>query len=267
MLSIGDFARATHLSAKALRHYHQLGLLTPAETDPHTGYRYYSPEQITTARLIRRFRELQMPLDDIRAVITTADVTIRHKMISRHLSRLEAGLQRTQDAVTALRGILDGGQGPSGVTVRRIQPVAAIAITAQMRPTTIGAWFHESLIELNTTATELGATVAGPAGAVVASELFTDEQGEVTLFLPIAEQLATAGHIVSTTIPGGEFAVTTHCGSHADVDRSYAQLGEYVARFAFGLEEPIREYYPIGPPTESSRWLTEICWPVLSLRP
>ena len=40
-MSIGDFARATHLGVKALRHYHEEGLLEPAEVDPFSGYRRY----------------------------------------------------------------------------------------------------------------------------------------------------------------------------------------------------------------------------------
>jgi DNA-binding transcriptional MerR regulator len=38
-LSIGDFSRMTHLSVKALRHYHDLGLLEPADVNAQTGYR------------------------------------------------------------------------------------------------------------------------------------------------------------------------------------------------------------------------------------
>jgi hypothetical protein len=45
-LAIGDFSRATHMSIKTLRHYHQIGLLEPTNIDPHTGYRRYSTEQI-----------------------------------------------------------------------------------------------------------------------------------------------------------------------------------------------------------------------------
>jgi DNA-binding transcriptional MerR regulator len=40
-LTVGDFSRATHLSVKTLRHYHQVGLLQPATVNPDTGYRYY----------------------------------------------------------------------------------------------------------------------------------------------------------------------------------------------------------------------------------
>lgn len=50
-LSIGDFSRMTHLSVKALRHYHDVGLLEPAEIDRWSGYRYYRPDQVATAQV------------------------------------------------------------------------------------------------------------------------------------------------------------------------------------------------------------------------
>jgi DNA-binding transcriptional MerR regulator len=64
-LTIGDSSRGTILSVKTLRHYHRVGLLQPAEVDPVTGYRRYSTAQIPIAQVIRRFRDLDMPLDEI----------------------------------------------------------------------------------------------------------------------------------------------------------------------------------------------------------
>ncbi len=49
LLAIGDFSRATQLSVKMLRHYHQIGLLEPVDVDRATGYRRYSTDQISTA--------------------------------------------------------------------------------------------------------------------------------------------------------------------------------------------------------------------------
>ena len=68
-VSVGRFATMTHLSVKTLRHYHQVGLLEPAEVDPHTGYRYYTLEQLPTAQLIRRLRDLRMPVAGVHAVL------------------------------------------------------------------------------------------------------------------------------------------------------------------------------------------------------
>lgn len=72
-LSIGDFSQITHLSVKTLRRYHEAGLLRPAEVDPHTGYRYYATTQVPTAQVIRRFRELGMPVREVREVLSATD--------------------------------------------------------------------------------------------------------------------------------------------------------------------------------------------------
>ena len=106
-LAIGDFSRATHLTVKTLRHYHETGLLEPAQIDPQTGYRRYTTEQIQVAQIIRRFRDLDMPLNQIRAVLAAPDVQARNELIAAHLKRLESDLARTQTAVASLRNSLE----------------------------------------------------------------------------------------------------------------------------------------------------------------
>jgi PPM family protein phosphatase len=68
MLTIGEFARASRLSPKALRLYDELGLLPPARVDPYSGYRFYQPDQLERARLVAWLRRLGMPLARIRVV-------------------------------------------------------------------------------------------------------------------------------------------------------------------------------------------------------
>jgi DNA-binding transcriptional MerR regulator len=69
-LSIGAFARLTNLTPKALRVYERDDVLTPARVDCHNGYRWYSTEQVTQARLIGLLRGLDMSLEDIRRLLT-----------------------------------------------------------------------------------------------------------------------------------------------------------------------------------------------------
>src|SRR4051812_49967327 len=84
-LAIGDFSRATHLSVKTLRHYHSIGLLEPADVNPGSGHRRYTTDQIPVAQVIKRFRSLDMPLEEIHAVITTPDLAARNRLIAEHL--------------------------------------------------------------------------------------------------------------------------------------------------------------------------------------
>src|ERR1700759_317308 len=118
-LTIGDFSRATHLSVKTLRHYHRVGLLAPADVDTGTGYRRYTTGQIPTAQVIRRFRDLDMPLDQIHAVLEAPDLRTRNELISAHLASLEQNLARTQSAVASLRDLLAGPSAAASVTHRR----------------------------------------------------------------------------------------------------------------------------------------------------
>jgi DNA-binding transcriptional MerR regulator len=69
LVSIGRFSLLCRLTVKALRHYDELGLLKPATVDPQTGYRYYSVAQVVEANRIRQLREIEMPLDEIRAIL------------------------------------------------------------------------------------------------------------------------------------------------------------------------------------------------------
>jgi len=68
-MSIGEFARGSRLSAKALRLYDELGLLAPARVDEGSGYRFYEAGQLKQARLIAALRQLQVPLAEIKAIL------------------------------------------------------------------------------------------------------------------------------------------------------------------------------------------------------
>ena len=96
LLSIGQFARLSGLSVGALRHYDELDLLRPADIDPFTGYRRYRAEQLETARIIGRLRELEMPLDEIREVLAIDDPAERGRRLDRHRARIEARTHRLQ---------------------------------------------------------------------------------------------------------------------------------------------------------------------------
>jgi len=65
LLTIGEFARRSRLSMRALRLYDRIGLLRPAEGVPETGYRRYAGRQLYAARLIALLRRLDMPLSQI----------------------------------------------------------------------------------------------------------------------------------------------------------------------------------------------------------
>jgi len=268
-LAIGDFSRATHLSVKTLRHYHRLGLLIPAEIDPGSSYRRYNTEQIPTAQVIRRFRDLDMPLEQIGAVLDASDVDSRNELIAAHLARLEQNLLETQEAVASLRAML-GGPPPQTPIEHRSEPaLQTAAISAAVSLETLGPWFQGALGELTATLAAQGATTTGPPGAVVANDFFSDERGDITLFVPLAENVRPIGRVQPLSLPAVELATIVHAGSHSDIDRSYGALATYVTERALGVDGPIRERYLVGrlDTDDEAAWRTEIGWPTFHTGP
>jgi DNA-binding transcriptional MerR regulator len=266
-LSIGDFSRATHMTVKTLRHYHQLGLLEPAEVDPHTGYRRYTAGQIPAAQVIRRFRDLGMPLEEIQGVLSAPDLRTRNERITAHLSRLEEELGRTQSALTSLRDLLAPPSPESAaarIELRGVPAVPAAAITATVAAEESAAWLQGALGELNATLAAQNAPVGGPAGGIYADQVFTRHRGQVTIFIPCAGPITSMGRVAPALIPAAELAVIEHSGPPADVDRAYGTLAAYVTRHALAVDGPIREYYLTGQrdTPDTSRWRTEIGWPI-----
>ena len=268
-LSIGDFSRATHLSVKMLRHYHRLGLLEPADVDPGTGYRRYTTDQIPSAQVIRRFRALDMPLEQIRAVLAATDLRARNRLISVHLTRLEEDLSRTQNAVASLRDLLADPADIAPVSQRRVGAVMTAAITEVVRTAELLPWYQGALGELRATLEARGVRPSGPSGGIYATELFADEKGEATVFVPTATEIPLGGRVAPRVVPAADLAVIVHPGSHADVDRSYGALATYVASHALQVDGPIREYYLVyrSDTADEKAWRTEICWPIFGTGP
>lgn len=111
LLSIGRFARLSGLSVGALRHYDETGLLAPAEVDRFTAYRRYRRDQLDTARAIGRLRDLEVPLETIRAVLATDDPAERQRLLGEQHARVEARIYRLQ-RIHHVIGQLSQGKEP-----------------------------------------------------------------------------------------------------------------------------------------------------------
>jgi DNA-binding transcriptional MerR regulator len=263
-LSIGDFSVITHLSIKTLRYYHRVGLLEPAEVDPHTGYRRYQVEQIPTAQIIQRFRDLDMPIDEVKAVLAAPDLDTRNALIAAHLSRLEGELEQTRQTVLSLRNLLEPARAPISVEYRTVRATQAVGIQEVVDLSDLLVWYHGALGELYATVAVQGMQPSGPSGGLFASDLFQYERGEAIVFVPVSREMQIVGRVSPLVVPAAELAVTTHGGSHATIAATYGALGAYVSTHALAIVGPVREYYLVDARTTSdaTQWRTEIAWPI-----
>ncbi|NKQ52769.1 MerR family transcriptional regulator [Amycolatopsis sp. K13G38] len=105
LLTIGAFARATGLTASALRFYDDSGLLPPAGVDESSGYRYYAPAQAEQARAIRRLREIGLPLGDIATVLASGGEDAS-RIIDGHVAALADHARRARETAATLKASL-----------------------------------------------------------------------------------------------------------------------------------------------------------------
>lgn len=263
-LTIGEFARLSHLSVRTLRRYHDGGLLEPARVDPATGYRYYTSEQIPAAQVIHRLRELDMPLAEVRDLLATDDPGSRAAMLASHLARMERELDRTRAAVSSLRRLLQPEPAPLDVRLRSVPAQVVMAVQDTVALDDVLEWYGDAMVELD--AALAGAVDAGPPGGVYANELFTEGSGHVLVYRQV-NNLPARGRVEPIVLPAVELAVATHAGDHDDIDVTYGSLGAYVTDHQLVVAGPVREVYVVGPRDAAAPelWRTEIGWPVFRL--
>ncbi len=146
-------ARATGVTASALRFYDDCGLLPPARVDPVTGYRYYAEEQCERAVSIRRLREIGVPLEGVGRILG-GDSAAAAQLLDDHVRDLQ---QRARAAAVVAAAIK---QGLSGVVLSGLaladavgQVRSAAAVDGEF-PVLTGIFIEAESSSLTLTATD-----------------------------------------------------------------------------------------------------------------
>ncbi|MFF0494965.1 MerR family transcriptional regulator [Nocardia aobensis] len=159
MVTIGAFARASGLTASALRFYADSGLLPPAIVDPMSGYRYYADDQLERAVAIRGLREIGMPLDTIAAVLA-AEGESAGQLIDEHVAGLEQHVRRARGRAAEIKAALGTGRGWAVATVSgpvfatAVEQILAATVHEPEHPVLSGVHVEVSAEALTLTATD-----------------------------------------------------------------------------------------------------------------
>jgi len=268
LLRIGEFARASWLSIKALRAYHEMGLLVPAEVDPRTGYRSYSGGQLVEAAVIRRLRQLDVPLESIRAAIDARDPAVTQKVLAEHAVDLEERLAALRRTIDDLQLAVDSPDAHTPVHRRHERSCIVLTCSGTVREDEFEGFLERSRALLMDAAVAGGAVVAGSFGGCYPPPREDDAQ-DVVAFLPVeVAPLVPAGFrsagVQVADLPATDVAVLVHVGGYEALEDSYRVLGMWVAAHGEPADLPVREIYVVGEPNADTNedYRTEICWPI-----
>ncbi len=264
LLPIGRFSQLTGVTAKALRHYDDVGLLRPAHVDPWNGYRYYALEQARVAESILRLRGFQLPLDEIAAVL--ADPALMRERLAVHRARLEGQAVETNRILVELDRLIHGEEtlvsnDALRYTIEELPELTLAAIRTDADFDDLPRLIPE---QIGLTAEWAFANDRLPAAPVAVCPMVKDGRVDLKVGWPVSGTVEPPEPIELYTCPAGRAAVVVHRGDFPTLHNAWRRL--YEALRADGIEPrgEGREHYETSPDevSDPSEHVTRLVWPL-----
>lgn len=271
MFKIGEFARMTQVSAKALRLYDELGLLKPVRIDPFTDYRYYSADQLPRLHRIIALKDLGFSLEQIRPLLDEhvsaeqlkgmltlkrAETALAMQAEHARLMRIEARLQLIE---------LEGKMSTYEVVLKNVA-AERVASVKGVIPDFDGGQ-TEIFNQLFDTAFGYVARhgVRTPGCGIVV--YYNDDGSMKNALVETAVQIGDAkmesGDGVEVhTLPAATMATTVHKGSFANLGQAYDALIKWIEANGYRINGSGREVYVQFSREHMANNVTEIQFPV-----
>jgi len=109
MFTVKQLSKLAGVTPRTLHHYDEIGLLKPSRVGDN-GYRYYGEEAILRLQQILFYRELDIPLDDIKRIMAESRFDVlgalqSHKeALSKQVERLNRLLHTVDNTINHLKG-------------------------------------------------------------------------------------------------------------------------------------------------------------------
>ena len=150
MLSIGDLSRRTGLPVRTIRFYSDAGVVCESARSA-AGYRLYDGKSVIRLGLVRTLRELGIPLEVIRAVLT--ERTSLAQVATAHVDTLEVHLRELRLRRAVLRALAKTEATPQEAIlmhqiVRMFEPERQRLIDGFLRETFGGLDANPELVAL-----------------------------------------------------------------------------------------------------------------------
>lgn len=261
LLSIGQMARESGLSHKALRLYAELGLLAPAQTDRFTSYRYYSRDQVRPANLIRLMREMEMSLSDIRQVLA-AEPEDAERLIAGHERAFAERLEQVRLVGHHLIKTMRQKEIDMTLQVeeRRLTPQQVVSVTGHVLVKDLDTFIGHGVERLTAFVEAHGGRVSGPPLGIYHGQINDKDDGPIEVCLPAEGTFRAVGDVQIRELPGGRAAVVEvrdEYTSFPKIIKAYDAGYDWIVRNGYRHAEAPREVW-MGSP--ESGGLFEIVW-------
>ncbi len=207
-MPIGEFAKRSKLSYKALRLYDEIGLLPPAFVDEESSYRYYSEEQVEKAKLIGLLRQLEMPLNQIAEVLALPGAQAS-QVVARFWLKIEAKVKTKRQLVHTLENYLQGkGETMYDVLTRETPDYKVATIRSKVHVRELGKFISEAIEEIYAYANKVGAKVGFEDFVIYEGRVNEEQHGPIEVCVPFEGTLEPTRRIAIRLEPAHQIAYT-----------------------------------------------------------
>ena len=267
LFPIGEVSKLFHISVSSLRHYENIGLLTPAYISPDSGYRYYGAEQFEALNTIRYLRVLDMPLSEIEDFLKNKDISLIEKKLRQ---QKEAVLQKQQELKRIEQKIdhrlerLSDAQSTPLDTVSLVRLPSCRIVWVDDPPKINGFLDMETPIRRLDISDAEAVVFLGKVGLGISAEhlqsRLTDRYDGIFLILD-REDIYTGK---TTILPETLCVRIRFRGSHSEAPAQYMKLLDYIEKHQMQIVDFSREITLIdyGITNDTEKFVTEICIPV-----
>jgi DNA-binding transcriptional MerR regulator len=245
MLSIGEFSRVTQLSIKALRLYHEKGILVPGSVNLRSRYRYYGGREVEKARALRRLQELGFSLGEIKEIFSgcrdDVQVTVH---VQKKLAEIGQAVRKYQGIQKNLKLFLD--------SIREEKMICRTEIEMEDIPQVLicSIRFHGKYHDVGAKFAALfksaGRWAAGKPFSLYHDGEYKEENADIEACLEVKKEIRNAG-ISCRLLDGGRALTVLHYGPYEELGRSYQRLYEACREKDLEVILPSREQYLKGP--------------------
>lgn len=247
MFRIGDFSRFGRVSVKMLRHYDDLGLLKPAHTDPQTGYRYYTADQLPRLNRVIALKDLGFTLEQIASALENglpperlrgmlmlkrAEVEQRLADEQARLTRIEARLRQIeQEAVLPVHDVV----------LRHVEP--QVCATLRRVIPQVGKNIEQMFETLETVVAGFHARASAAPLSLWHDPDYRTENLDVEAAVPVTRQIPDTDGVATRTVPGGAMACMVYTGAYKTLDTATQTLLTWIEAHRYRINGATREVY------------------------
>lgn len=268
MIKIGDFSKLSRVSVRMLRHYDDLGLLTPSHVDNFTSYRYYAAEQLSVVSKIQVLKDMGFSLSVIKEILSAYgdNDSLRNYLKVQHgqmKQEVETAERRLLLLESALNRIGDDSFMNYAVSIKEI-PQRYVASLRKVIP----SYQDERILweQMTNETKPQNIQMANPCYglAVFHDEGYKESDVDVEIQMALSGTYKDTENVHFLTVPAVTVASAIVKGGYDQLTPVNEAIAAWVVDNGYDFNGAMFCIYHVSPGHDPNpdNWVTEVCYPV-----